>query len=234
MLRKADLHQYSTWSRGASDPRAIVDRAMRDGVEAIAITDLATDAAYIEASTYGMQNRIEVLRATALPVRFSGGLFTIIAYGANARNAAWRNLVRSEHSNHHVRAAAIATQARGLQSADVPWSQLSQILTVIHGAGGVASLAYPGVYGFRAGSIFPILESMQHIGLDAIEAYSPLHHPAFIDDLVQFANARGLLITGGSAHGLIDNRSSRNRGTIYLPLHFYVALKKRLDKNHGQ
>lgn len=234
MLRKADLHQYSTWSRGASDPRAIIDRAMREGIEAIAITDLATDAAYVEASTYGMQNRIEVLRATALPVHFRGGLFTIIVYGANPRDAAWRNLVRSERSNHHARAATLAAQARGLQNSDVPWSQLSQILNVVHGAGGVASLAYPGAYGSRANSTYSVLESMQSVGLDAIEAYSPLHHPAFIDDLVQFANARGLLITGGSAHGLIDNRSSRNRGTIYLPLHYYVALKKRLDKNHGQ
>ena len=58
MLRKVDLHQYSTWSQGESDPRVLVDRAVRQGLEAIAITDLASDAAYIDASAHGMQSGI--------------------------------------------------------------------------------------------------------------------------------------------------------------------------------
>ena len=102
------------------------------------------------------------------------------------------------------------------------------IVDTIHDAGGIASLAHPGVTG-RDALIRPLVEH----GLDAIEAYHSDHSPEDQQAYLNLAARLGVLISGGSDfHGddpaMISSRSSRSRlGVVSLPPDAFASLESR-------
>jgi 3',5'-nucleoside bisphosphate phosphatase len=66
-------------------------------------------------------------------------------------------------------------------------------IRVIHEAGGLASLAHPGLH--NTDQAIPDLVAA---GLDAIEAYHVKHTPGMVSHYRKLANRLGLLVTGGS------------------------------------
>jgi hypothetical protein len=73
--------------------------------------------------------------------------------------------------------------------------QLTEAVTRIRRAGGIASLAHP----IRVkGDIAALLPEMRDAGLNAIEAYHSDHSPEASRLYVELARQHGLLITGGS------------------------------------
>jgi len=77
------------------------------------------------------------------------------------------------------------------------------VIRVIHGAGGIASLAHPGKLGLDQQ-----LKALAHAGLDAVEVFHPDHDTALVEQYRALAQELHLLMTGGSdfngdpAHGL--------------------------------
>lgn len=99
------------------------------------------------------------------------------------------------------------------QAAFVPRSGKTpaEVVAVIHQAGGLASMAHPGVTRQPA-----VMASLVGAGLDAIEVYHSDHSAAVIHDLLQFAAEQRLLATGGSDfHG--DDSRDRPLGRVTLP-----------------
>jgi hypothetical protein len=81
----------------------------------------------------------------------------------------------------------------------------------IHGAGGIASMAHPGVTRQPA-----VMAALAGSGLDAVEVYHSDHSPDVQRELLAFAAERGLLVTGGSDfHG--DDSRDRPLGRTTLP-----------------
>jgi 3',5'-nucleoside bisphosphate phosphatase len=100
------------------------------------------------------------------------------------------------------------------------------VIRIVHDAGGLASLAHPGVT--RRDEC---LERWAAAGLDAIEAYHSDHRPADQDRYLERARALGLLVTGGSDfHGDDDGtspRAPRTIGGVTLPMAAWTALEAR-------
>jgi len=100
-----------------------------------------------------------------------------------------------------------------------------QVVAFVHGAGGIASLAHPGVSA-RDHLIAPLAAA----GLDAIEAVHSDHDAATQARYRALAADLGLLVTGGSDfHGASAHRVSR-LGTVTLPLADFEALAARSAK----
>jgi 3',5'-nucleoside bisphosphate phosphatase len=99
------------------------------------------------------------------------------------------------------------------QAAFVPrtGSAPEAVIDVIHRAGGLASMAHPGV------TKQPLLmAALADSGLDAIEVYHSDHSPEIRQELAAFARERHLLVTGGSDfHG--DDGRDRPLGATTLP-----------------
>jgi predicted metal-dependent phosphoesterase TrpH len=74
-----------------------------------------------------------------------------------------------------------------------PDVSVADAIRVIHEAGGIASLAHPGLHD-RDDALLDLVAA----GLDAIEVYHPNHLPPKTARYRRLAAARGLLITGGS------------------------------------
>ena len=95
---------------------------------------------------------------------------------------------------------------------------VGEVVRAIHDAGGLASLAHPGLTR-RDDAI----AAWAGDGLDAIEAYHSEHSPADAARYVERARALGLLVTGGSDfHGEDDVRGRqaerrRRLGSVPLP-----------------
>jgi len=80
-------------------------------------------------------------------------------------------------------------------AAYVPYPRLNSAdgIAAIHAAGGVASLAHPGIDDGDA-----VLESFVEAGLDSVEAYHPAHSAVEQGHFAGRARRLGLLVSGGS------------------------------------
>jgi 3',5'-nucleoside bisphosphate phosphatase len=101
------------------------------------------------------------------------------------------------------------------------------VVEVIHLAGGIASMAHPGVTRQPA-----LLGTLIDAGLDGVEVYHSDHPPAVRAELSVFAARHRLLVTGGSDfHG--DDRSDRPLGGITLPSADFARLRAAADRRRA-
>lgn len=102
---------------------------------------------------------------------------------------------------------------------------LEEALDLIHGAGGLAFVAHPGLGKWVA----KILPALLELPFDGIEAYHVSHSPGRVEEFTALARERGLLITGGSdCHGLVKGRALL--GTVHTPEWVYLAIRNRLGR----
>ena len=93
------------------------------------------------------------------------------------------------------------------------------VIDVIHGAGGLASLAHPGKLGLESQ-----VASLAEGGLDAVEVFHPDHDEVLVDHYRALARQLGLLMTGGSDyHG--DPAHGRQPGSVSLPVAEFERLR---------
>ena len=98
------------------------------------------------------------------------------------------------------------------------------IIAAIHEAGGMASMAHPGITK-RDELIGPLVEA----GMDAIEVYHSDHTPADHHHYQVIARRYGVLVTGGSDfHGEETRRNAI--GTVTLPPAAFAALREAHER----
>ena len=99
------------------------------------------------------------------------------------------------------------------------------VLDIIHQAGGIASLAHPGLLGHDE-----LIPELARSGLNAIEAYHSDQDPVVTAHYLQVAARYGLAVSGGSDyHG--DSGHRRNGfGVIELPEEHYKVLLQCLRR----
>lgn len=104
----------------------------------------------------------------------------------------------------------------------------AEVIRIIHDAGGLASLAHPGVY-----NCDHVIEPLASEGLDAIEARHSDHDAATESRYRRMAARLGLLVTGGSDfHGNETHRAS-SLGVVTLPQEDYTRLRDRALRRGG-
>lgn len=107
-----------------------------------------------------------------------------------------------------------------------------EVCAVIHAAGGVASLAHPGVT--RRDDC---LEAWARAGLDALEAYHSDHSAAERTLYLERAQQLGLAVSGGSDFHGDDPMSHRSRrraiGGVSLPESAWHGLQARVPQRPG-
>jgi predicted metal-dependent phosphoesterase TrpH len=92
----------------------------------------------------------------------------------------------------------------------------------IHDAGGIASLAHPGL--LRRDEWIP---RFADAGLDALEVYHSKHDAAATERYRQLARTVGLAVSGGSDYHADDAHGPAALGSTALPHEEFVALKAR-------
>ena len=93
------------------------------------------------------------------------------------------------------------------------------VITILHGAGGLASLAHPGQSGVDAR-----ISAYCRAGLDAIEVYHPDHDAAATERYRALASRLTVLMTGGSDfHG--DASHGWEPGSVALPADAWLRFR---------
>jgi len=106
----------------------------------------------------------------------------------------------------------------------VPKRKMSaaRALELIHGAGGVAVMAHPGLNHDDR-----MVYRLGRMGLDGLECHHPKHGPAAVVRYEEMARELGLVVTGGSdCHG--TSKARPTIGTVKLPMTRVDALRERL------
>ena len=101
-----------------------------------------------------------------------------------------------------------------------------EIVRRIHEAGGIASLAHPGL--LRRDEWIPELVDA---GLDAIEAYHSEHDAAATGRYLALASRAGVLVSGGSDYHGGGAHGALAPGATALPRAAYEALRNRIRHN---
>lgn len=132
--------------------------------------------------------------------------------GAVGRPAVAAALVQAGHARTQKDAFDQFLGARGAAFVPRVGPSVAEAIVRIHEAGGVASLAHPGLN--RAD---PRIAAWAEVGLDALEVYHSDHDLATVARYRAMADSLGLAVTGGSDyHG--DDRVERARlGRVTLP-----------------
>jgi len=139
----------------------------------------------------------------------------------------------------HLAAALLAAgHARSVQEAFDRWlgdgraawverqgETPERVVLAIADAGGVASLAHPGLGRDRR-----LLGRLAEVGLDALEVYHSQHDEPTRRRLLGQARSLNLAITGGSDfHGDTDHRAG-HLGRVGVPLAAYAELRERMAR----
>ncbi len=96
------------------------------------------------------------------------------------------------------------------------------VIAQIHGAGGVASAAHPGLLRRDAW-----LAGFAASGLDAIEAYHTNHDEEATGRYRSIAHRLGLGLSGGSDYHADDSHGSAHPGSVSLPTDAFDQLRER-------
>jgi predicted metal-dependent phosphoesterase TrpH len=98
----------------------------------------------------------------------------------------------------------------------------AEVLRIIHDAGGIASLAHPGLLGQDE-----LIPDLAQRGLIALEVYHSDHEPAVTAHYLAVVAQHGLAVTGGSDyHGDAGHRRN-GLGVVELPEEHYRVLLER-------
>ena len=104
----------------------------------------------------------------------------------------------------------------------------AEVIERIHDAGGVASLAHPGLVG-RDEWIAALVSE----GLDAIEAHHSEHDAETTARYVAMASSRGLAVSGGSDYHGDPSHGPVHPGAVSLPPEAFDELRRRAAMRAG-
>ena len=103
-----------------------------------------------------------------------------------------------------------------------------QTIEMIREAGGVATLAHPGLLEIASESqLESLIQNLVNIGMGAIEVYYPQHTAEQTEQFERLAKQNDLLVTGGTDfHGALtpEIQMGSGNGNLFISHHIYEAL----------
>jgi predicted metal-dependent phosphoesterase TrpH len=113
-LRYADLHTHTYHSDGTRSPAEVVDVALANGIEILAISDHDNLAAYFEIKTYADSKGVTLIPATELSCAYEGVDIHILAYAFDAHDERIEAKLRRFRDARQTRGRRIVERLRAL------------------------------------------------------------------------------------------------------------------------
>lgn len=104
----------------------------------------------------------------------------------------------------------------------------TEAIALVHQAGGVASVAHPGLNGVSKAELGRLAEG----GLDAVEAHHPGHPPSQAEAFVRWGRDRGLVATGGTDFHSVEG--GHEPGTFLTPAASVRALSEKAERRTAE
>jgi len=113
-LRYADLHTHTYHSDGTRSPKEVVDVALANGIEILAISDHDNLAAYFEIKTYADSKGVTLIPATELSCAYEGVDIHILAYAFDPHDERIEKRLRVFRDARQTRGRRIVERLRAL------------------------------------------------------------------------------------------------------------------------
>lgn len=179
------------------------------------------------------QDRVRRFRAMAVRVAELGLPVNVDALVEEAERQSHHSLGRPLLASALVAAGHVANRREAFdrylgddRAAFVPRAGASpeQVVTIIAGAGGIASLAHPGLLGHDE-----LIPSLVRAGLHAIEVYHGKHTPEMERRYLALAERHGLAVSGGSDFHGDEPHDAEGLGSVGLPDEAFEELRARAE-----
>lgn len=177
------------------------------------------------------QDRVRRFRAMAVRVAELGLPIDVEALAEQSERQSHHSLGRPLLADSLVAAGHVANRREAFdrylgdqRAAFVPRSGASpeEVVAIIAGAGGISSLAHPGLLGHDE-----LIAPMVRAGLHALEAYHSTHTPEIVRRYLGLAERHGLAVSGGSDFHGDESHDAEGLGRIGLPAQAFEGLRAR-------
>ncbi|MBN2081096.1 cache domain-containing protein [bacterium] len=216
-------------SDGSASPGRLAAALAAAGVEYAALTDHDTTRGLAEFELALAQYGIGSLPGVEITVGDPADAIHILAYGVDPENAALQRVLATHRSYRAQRQSLLGTDIGRIRDwwrrlwGRPPALQLervlpdiSEIIKVVHRAGGTAFLAHPLAITCEPAQLGNWLAELKLQGLDGVEALYAGYPPAQCQLLMDLAAQHNLLVSAGSDfHGF--DRSGLNQLAIDMP-----------------
>jgi hypothetical protein len=246
-MKQIDLHIHTTASDGSFSSKEVVDKALKRGVEIIAITDHNSISGISKAVEYARGKDIKVIPGIEINCQdseFELKNVHILGLFINYHDKELLRIVRREKKNILVRILRRVIhffkinkiKPLGFFRKRIPIEtkiSVKEAIKAIDRSGGISIIAHPGLYGEK---MMKIIEKFIKLGGDGIEIDYLYDKIYFLDNdtkkklkdkLTKLAREKNLVISGGSDfHG-----GNRNIfiGDAGIDKKEFLLMKKKLE-----
>ncbi len=115
MKKLIDLHIHSNLSDGELSPKEIIDRAVNNGVNVIAIADHDTTLAYNDdLFNYAKENNVKLITAVEISTKYKGIGIHVLGYKFDINNKKFTDKLYSIRNARHIYLHNVATKLKEL------------------------------------------------------------------------------------------------------------------------
>ena len=113
MKKIIDLHIHSNLSDGELSPKEIIDRAVNNGVEVIAIADHDTTITYNDdLFNYAKENNVKLITAVEISTKYKGIGIHVLGYNFDINNKLLTDKLYSNRNARHIYLHDVATKLK--------------------------------------------------------------------------------------------------------------------------
>jgi len=191
-----DMHCHSGYSDGSLTPEQIAKVLFDSGVQYAALTDHDTLAGLHAFHNALMRYGIGYITGVELTAIHQDYIVHVLAYGFDPEYPG----VCVSPPNERLGPPDFYNV-----TASKRFRTVSEVIDIIHSAGGVAILAHPVQTEPDAGRMEDLIDDLKKLGLDGIEAVYELNPPATEKKLLDIAAGKDLIVSAGTDfHGQKD------------------------------
>ncbi|MCK5758077.1 MAG: cache domain-containing protein [Clostridiales bacterium] len=183
-----DMHCHSLFSDGSLSPEQIARELSNSGVEFASLTDHNTIAGGTLFQQALAKYGIGFVSGIEITTEHKNQIIHLLAYGFDAQNYDLITLLNEKITNSD---AAALTMPQTFRNA-------SQIIELIHNAGGLVILAHPFQTEPDIKKILILTDELQKLGLDGIEAFYGPNSRDKQKELLEIAANLNLLVSAGT------------------------------------
>lgn len=215
---KVDLHCHSLYSDGINSPEQIA-RIMHDnGVKYASLTDHNTIAGQAEFKRALIRYGIGYIPGLEITTIQKSQIIHILAYGFDVNNPELNALLNEKKGNNGDSSTSVMLKV---------FRTAAEIIDIIHNAGGIAFLAHPFQTMPDLDKLRILLNDLQKLGLDGIEALYGPNSDETKKQLISIADSASFIISAGSDYHLPTDLSPGVNISVGRWKIFRAALLKR-------
>ncbi len=197
-LIKVDLHCHSSYSDGILSPEQISQILHNAGVKYASLTDHNTIVGQAEFKRALTRYGIGFIPGLEITTIQKSQIIHILAYGFDINDSKLNAMLNEKKANNGDSSTSVMLKV---------FRTAAEIIDIIHNAGGIAILAHPFQTMPDFNQLRILLNDLQKLGLDGIEALYGPNSEETKKHLLEIANTNNFIVSAGTDYHFPEDSS---------------------------